>query len=224
MTRTCEEIRPRLHDWVDGTVDPAARESIRGHLDGCAACRDQLDDLERLRAEAARLPRELAAARDLWPAIESRLERGWWRRLAAAAAVDLRPRPALLAAAAALLALAVGIGFWRAQPASTDRATRVDVEAPASTDAGILALALLARSEDGTLGTRNDLLAAVEGQKEHLSPETVAVLEENMLIIDRAIGQLRSALDEDPLNRRLSMRLAAQYQREANLIKRVSGA
>ena len=44
-----------------------------------------------------------------------------------------------------------------------------------------------------------------------------------MRIIDQAIGQIRIALEEDPLNQRLNMLLATQYQREVQLLKRVSG-
>lgn len=223
MTPVCEEIRERLHDWMDGALELADRDSVRSHLDRCSGCRSELDALEALRAEAARLPSEVRPPRDLWTEIEPRLGRPWWRRLLpAAGSFELRPSLPVLAGAAALVALGAGLWLWQAGPVPTAPGTRA--AAARGADADLETQAALARSEDGMLGARRDLIRAVQRQRDHLSPETVAVLEENMLIIDQAIGQLRSALEEDPLNRRLSMRLAAQYQREAQLTKRVSGA
>lgn len=224
MTRGCGEVRERLHDWIDGTLEETERGPIRSHLETCAACRAELTAFERLSAEAGRLPRELRPPRDLWPGIEPRLAQSWWRRLVPA---DWRavPRPAtpLLAAGAALLALAVGVWFWRVEPVSPVAGPGTVIETASRSEAAFRAQAELARSEDGMLLARRDLFEAVERQKDQLSPETVAVLEENMRIIDQAIGQIRFALEEDPLNQQLHLLLAAHYQREVQLLKQVSG-
>ncbi len=113
--------------------------------------------------------------------------------------------------------------LWRSQPAPTTAAAPA-VEAAASRfDPAFASRAEQARSEDGMLLAHRDLVKAVELQRDQLSPETVAVLEENLRIIDQAIGQIRSALEEDPLNTRLRLQLAAHYQHEVQLLKRVSG-
>ncbi len=223
MTLDCRQIRERLDDWVDGTLGAADRQPVRGHLEGCSECRGELAELERLRAEVSRLPGEIHPPRDLWPAIESRLERpaGWWRQLLLPAGwrAELWPATPLLAAAA-MAALALGVWLWHSQPPPAPPA----VEAAASRhDPALAARAELARSEDGTLLAHRDLLEAVERQRGQLAPETVAILEENVRIIDQAIGRIRSALEEDPLNPRLQRQLAAQYRREVHLLKQVSG-
>ena len=227
MNLDCHEARDRFDELVDGLLPVAERRDVEGHVAGCNACADELASLQALLAEARALPRELRPTRNLWPGIEARLpakRRGPLARLA-----GLVPRwsgllsPQGLAAAAAALALvALGAVLWRGDAPTGTAVPTVTESAVLSRD-GFSQRAELARSEDGVLLARQDLLEAVEGPKEHLSPETVAVIEENMRIIDEAIGEIRSALEDDPLNHQLNMLLAAQYQQEAELLKRVSG-
>ncbi len=228
MTLDCRQIRERLDDWVDGTLGAADRQRVGGHLEGCSECRGELAALERLHAESSRLPREIRPPRDLWPAIESRLERrsSWWRRLLPPAGPNAEPWPAtpLLAALAGMLAVTLGVWLWRSQPAPVPAPAPPAAEAAASRfDPALASRAELARSEDGMLLAHRDLLEAVERRRSQLSPETLAVLEENVQIIDQAIGRIRSALEEDPLNPRLTRQLAAQYRREVHLLRQVSG-
>jgi hypothetical protein len=61
----------------------------------------------------------------------------------------------------------------------------------------------------------------VERRRDRFDPEVLVVVEENMRILDEAIGQLHLALEEDPGNRRLHFLLATRYQQEVNLVKRV---
>jgi anti-sigma factor RsiW len=35
---TCEEIRDRLSDYVDGELDPWKRLVVQGHLSACVGC------------------------------------------------------------------------------------------------------------------------------------------------------------------------------------------
>ncbi len=220
MTRGCDEIRERLHDWVDDALGQGERNRIGSHLEGCASCREELTALENLKARVALLPEEIRPVSDLWPAIEPRLEQPWWRGLLPRGlfARELRLSPPILAAAA-LLVLSFGLWLWRTPPTPATRAS----EPVTATTTSFEAQADLARSEDGMLRARRDLIEAVQRQRDHLSPETVAILEENMRIIDQAIGQIRLALEEDPLNQQLRLRLAAHYQQEAELLKLVSG-
>ncbi len=215
MTRDCDRARELLHDRFERRLSNGDGDYLERHLEQCEECRSEAEELEALRVELSRLPRELEPERDLWAGIEHRLEpTGWWRSAS------------LLAAAAAILALGLGFWLWRgaAVPTGVDEAPRAAAHSEVTDDAGRNeARAEMARSEDGMLLAHQDLLSAVQSQSDRLSPETVAAVEENMRIIDQAIGQIRTALEDDPLNQRLNMLLAAQYQHEVQLLKRVSG-
>jgi hypothetical protein len=68
----------------------------------------------------------------------------------------------------------------------------------------------------------NDLSAALESQKESLSPETIRTLRESIKIIDAAILEARSALAADPANKTLMEMLANSYEQKVDLLKRTT--
>jgi hypothetical protein len=69
---------------------------------------------------------------------------------------------------------------------------------------------------------RQQLLAALEARKGSLSPQTLAVVEENLKIIDKAVGEMQAALARDPGNRELPMLLVTAYRQEIDLLRRVT--
>lgn len=70
----CTDCQDRLHDYVAGDLPALESRAFDAHVAGCAACRTRLDALRALLASAAALPRALAPARDLWPALRQEIE------------------------------------------------------------------------------------------------------------------------------------------------------
>ena len=105
-----DPFRELLSDHLDGELEPAPREALERHLEGCAECRATLDDLRRLVAAAKALP-ERAPEPDPWPGIA---------RALVPAAPRARPLawPLALAFAAGVLAT-LGLLAWRARDASS---------------------------------------------------------------------------------------------------------
>src|SRR5690606_1059407 len=64
----------RLSEALDGTLPAEERTRVEDHLAVCRACSEVRDDLVKL-TSAARELGPLEPTRDLWPAIEARLER-----------------------------------------------------------------------------------------------------------------------------------------------------
>lgn len=63
MNRACPEFEPLLLDRAAGVLDPALAPGLSRHLSGCAACRAEVDDVERALALAA-LPPPTEAERE----------------------------------------------------------------------------------------------------------------------------------------------------------------
>ncbi len=164
---TCDAFEARLESFLDGALDAATREQCEQHRQRCAQCAALVADLQALVTAAADLPLP-TPSRDLWPAIEARLEtpvltleRGvaprrsatgltvTWRRLAAAAAV-------LVTASAGITWQVTTHGGAPAPlvpAASGSVAIRTtDSVAPAPSAAGDVALPL-ARPVDAVAGT-----------------------------------------------------------------------
>lgn len=208
---SCQEIRPNLNDFVDEELSEHERLRVEQHLAVCDTCRQDMTALRSLLAAARQLGPEVAPGRDLWPTVESRLEserstaRQWWLQLAAAGI--------------ALVILSVPLSVWWTGRNVDDSRATIEHELPTPS---VSTQAQLARSEDGVLLPRTDLVIAIESRRDVVAADTLLVLEENMDLLDRAIGEIRTALEEDPQNLRLRMLLAARYQQERKLLQKVS--
>lgn len=70
---TCGELEARLDDFLEGTLDDSAVAELELHLAGCPACASLVRDFETITRQAAAL-QPFAPPRDLWPAIQTRIE------------------------------------------------------------------------------------------------------------------------------------------------------
>ncbi len=194
----CPEREVQLNEYVDGVLSAAGRQGVEQHLAGCAGCRAAVAQLRELLAGARALPQSLEPARDLWEGIEPRIRhpRGvvatvWWREQAFW-------RGAL--AAAAVLVLALGIYRLTARP-------------PARPGQGFSVL------EAEYASAVDELARTLEGERPRLRPETVAVIERNLRILDQAVRESRDALARDPANPELRQLYAAAYRQKVDLLR-----
>ena len=216
----CQEARAKLDDFVDGELPERPRQMLQRHLAVCSGCRRQEEELRALLAAARRLP-GIPPQRDLWPEIEARLRRRpWFQALDRFWEGRARLAGQLLLAAAVVVLAVLSIPLVRQRleaPADPIVATPLRERL-----GGAAALAELARSEDGVLRTRRDLLATIEGDRGVLAPATLATVESGARVLDVAIGEIREALEANPDDPHLSLLLASRYQQEVVLLKRLN--
>ncbi len=157
MKYACKHVRPRLLDLVDGSSSGDVRRRLMEHLDGCAACAAELEDL---RAAWGRMPE--AAPVKPSPAVRDRvLALGWWPQHAH----DDRPHLSRVhrwvtgvAVAVAVAAVGVGVGV-RSQSGTEGGVT------------GVLGESLLRQGNDLGLGRPFPSFAGVDIE----SGETVSI-------------------------------------------------
>lgn len=242
----------RLSEHVDGLLPEAEGLELESHLAECAGCREIADDLVRVR-DAARTFQSLPPARDLWPEIRSAMDAGRVIDLPertgpsrggiapSAAAHQRRGRPGVylsLPQVTAIAAAFVVVTAWGAWQAVGTLAVSGPPRASGSTAAEAGASAApepvrLAAARDPAVAAAADeverLQRLLEERHESLDVATVAVLEKNLAIIDRAIRESLAALEVDPGNQfveehlRLSVDRKVDYLRQAtSLPDRVS--
>jgi predicted anti-sigma-YlaC factor YlaD len=218
-----------LSAYLDDELDPAARAAVEAHLAVCGPCRAVVDDLQRLRADAASWATGTASpSADLWAGIAARLDPpvassgarvlSWHQRRWSLGVVEL--------AVAATLVAAVTAGLlWRGAPGAAP--------APEAGPAPVLAQVEPVGVPDGAVTTVSfadaqfdaavaDLERVLRDQRDQLNPRTVQVLERNLQIIDDAIREARTALETDPANALLNAHLASARQRKLNLLRRAA--
>jgi Asp-tRNA(Asn)/Glu-tRNA(Gln) amidotransferase A subunit family amidase len=181
---------------------------------------DPSDD--RLDRRLRRLRPELAPARDLWPAIEARLD-------SSARATSDRPArwPAWPLFAMAASVAVVGVLAVRL----LDRATHVDpdVQVPLATVQRVAPASPFGPGYElggGYQAARAGLVDDLEQHLASLDPEARVAVLENLETIRRAMAEINAALGDDPASVLLQNQLLATYQDElavlANL-QRVTG-
>jgi hypothetical protein len=201
----------RLSAFVDGDLPAAELQSVRQHLEGCAACARQAEEI----AAMARAARALDAPEPpptLWPAIEGALESPVARWL------SWRPfGVGVLAGAAAAAALVFGWGVRHAAHV----ATPVIETAAAPGAPQVPADPLLAEAEqefasaattyERSIEKLRGLLAREEGR---WSPEMRARTDERLARLDDAIARSREAARRTPSDSEGNEQLFAAYQQK----------
>ena len=192
----CHTIRDQFDGYLAGTLDPAGQAGVDLHLAGCAECRADFASTGFLAARTAGLRREIAPATDLWTGIAPRLgARG--RRLSI---------PVWWLAAAAVVLVSVS----SALTVALVRRPRPDaVIGFASTEARYQHAAL-------------EVSGLYQRARDSLAPETRLVLERNLAVIERALGEARDALKADPANRAIEAMVVAAYQRKIAFLERAA--
>ncbi|HMH84159.1 MAG TPA: zf-HC2 domain-containing protein [Gemmatimonadales bacterium] len=197
----CPEMEVRLNEYVDGTLAARERAAVEAHLAECAGCRAAIVELRALVTAAATLPKSIPPKRDLWGDIARRLgkrERGNGKRV-------WRERAFWRRALAAAAVLVIALGIYRLLPPITAHYR------PAGQ--GWVAVQADFDRASGELGR------ALALERHRLRPETVALLERNLEIIDAAIAESRAALARDPANAELRGLFAAAYRHKVELLR-----
>lgn len=215
-----------LSGYLDEELSVELQDEVALHLEGCAECRETLDDLRRVAARARALAAEESGG-DQWPAIAARLKRTAPVR---AGHAEVRRRVALslpqLALAASLLVAAASLGTWLAvrsrvaapalPVATLQPSTTVATGGPVPVrPAGLVA----GREYDEAVAELRAVLAQGRSQ---LDSTTVTVLERSLASIDRAIAEAEQALAADPGNAYLSGHLAHTRLRKLDLLHRAA--
>ena len=177
---------------------------------------DEVEDpeLASLLTRARSLPRSVEPERDLWSGIENQISGRVGKSSPAPwSLATLFPRP--LAASVVALALvattATSVLFF---VESQDR--------PAS-QIEVAAIAERLRERDGVAEVHRSILALLETHRAELPAETLAILDENLRSIDRAIAEIHMALESNPDHHALGFLLAETYRSEADLLERLEG-
>lgn len=228
---TCEMYETLLPAELEGELTAEEQSRVERHPTACRRCWALREDLLEITRKSQALP-PLAPSRDLWAGVAARIEapvialgttaeRPIWRR---------RSTARLGAAAAAIAAISAAATYSVTRAMYESRPAVVATAAPPAVvesvpDPGypfpepFMAQTMLVSNQTGDAAYDREvaqLKAIFERRRPHLDTATVAVLERNLQIIDKAIADSRAALARDPgsalLNRQLGNALGKKVQ------------
>lgn len=199
---TCSRYNDAIHDLVDGTLGPLRRAELQTHLDVCEACRLLVADLQKIRRAAGLL--EPVQPRDhVWMQIAARL-RQEGRATAPAAPARAGHLAMLALAATLLLAVAGSLYLLRLNDAPAGSATVGAGTGAAPAGNAPASDAVQSITDDLKVAEQHYQSAIVKLQEVaksndgSIDPDTAAVLEKNLQVIDQAIAESRTALKTEP--------------------------
>lgn len=204
-----------LNDFLDGELSPEEARAFQRDLERDPALQAEERALRKLIEEAGQLPKDVAPAADLWPAIAARL-------------VNVRPRGAgrrsplkgMLAVAAAVILFLGGIFYGRlVETPERIPAAKQEAAAAPGPDSPGAEFASVRREYDQV---RAALHAALERSRGFIDPQTAQVIDQNLTVIANAIHEIEVALQNNPNDQRLIRSLVATYDREVHLLRQAA--
>lgn len=238
---TCTQYREWIDELVDGTIVPIRRAELERHLAGCEACRALVADLETIRDTAASLdPLEPPAG--VWLQIAGVL------RQQGRVAMPPQPKAssparhtALMAIAATLLLLVGGaVAMLWTQFRGQNAAPQTVATSPAPATAPVQTPSSTAQADVGVESVEAEFRlaeqhyqnaiakleqaarldqAASNGSQAPLDPQTAAMLQKNLQVLDQAIAESRSALRAEPQSAAAAGSLFEALRRKVALLQ-----
>jgi hypothetical protein len=218
---TCTRSRSDIQELVDGTLGTIRSSELRLHLDSCAECRTLYDDLKRIHDLAAAMP-PMEPPDHIWMQIAGRLRQEG--RVHDAPAAD-SPRHAqyVWLAIAATLVLAVGTALVMlmphaqlAPPAQTVAGTEGNASGNDTVQSGVEDLR---KAEQLLQSGVAKLKEGLGSEKQALPPAVADTLDRNLQILDQAIAENSTALQQDPQNVAARNGLFDLLQRKISLLQ-----
>lgn len=224
MSLTCERVDELLSAWIEGDLDQATHNEVNGHLGECLRCAAIVRDLTAIRRDAARLP-ELEPSRDLWEGIAARIETPVVHLETHRTMAPARRRWTLAAAAVLLVTITSGITYSVAmrqvRPGGTVATADVPLAAdPASTTSLVSADP---RASEIVYNVEIDQLRAIlDDRRGELDSATVAVVEQSLATIDRAIADAQAALARDASSPFLHEQLNRALEKKLGVLRTIA--
>lgn len=196
----CRHYQESIRELVDGTIGPIRKAELQRHLDVCEACRVLTDDLIRLHELAADLE-TLSPPDGVWLQIAGRLRQEG--RFEPAQPPQPVRRQALWLAIAATLLLAVGASLLLLMPAfrdggnsaTTTQAGGGNVPPVDPVESVAAEFRLAEQHYQNAIAKLEEAAGSDQGS---IDPQTAAMLQKNLLVIDQAIAESRAALNVEP--------------------------
>ena len=212
---SCNDYRDAIAEFVDGSLDAAGQRELERHVATCADCRALVADLKSIQGAAFTLERHQPPPH-AWKAIRERIaaeplpatrgrvlaplefargvlsgSRRTWPRTRTAWGVWMAAAAALLVVTTAGIVSIVN----EPPPAHIDNTANAPTDEPPT--AASIAAELNAAEEHYDKAIRG-LEQIARSQSNELDPQTAAVLQKNLQVIDQAISDSRAALNQQP--------------------------
>jgi hypothetical protein len=198
---SCQDVRPQLSEFIDGTLEAQPRAAVEAHLSTCAACAGVARDLKRLHSTARTLD-PIDPPDHIWLEIagQTRLDQS----ASGSAPRAVAPRHPIwqwVGLAAALILITAGVYVVQHVPSPARPTSAPSSTAPGNANATGSVETFeqeLKQAEEHYDKAIAELEAIAKNGDGSMDPAVARTLQKNLTTIDSAIAESRAALDTHP--------------------------
>jgi anti-sigma factor RsiW len=201
----------QLNEYADETIAPEERPAVDRHLRECDRCRGLVADIGEIRRAAAALP-TLAPPPRAWDRIEQQLGTSQPGR-------TVLYRPYWLGAAAALVLAALVTVLWNPFARGGVEQASVGADDPSAAALAESVEAELEQAEQHYQRAIAGLEQIARTEQGELDPQTAALLQKNLAVIDQAISESRAALKVEPESQPAQQSLLESFKQKVALLQ-----
>jgi anti-sigma factor RsiW len=214
----CEDLRPELEAYLDGSADAAAVAAVEAHLLTCAACRGEVADVKQV-VSAAHTLGPIDPPEHLWLEIAGQLRPGTSEPPVRVARRAPRAVWQWAGLAAALLAITTAVYFVSGNGGTPPAATSTEAarQAPAGTVEAVNEE--LDRAVEHYERAIGELQALAAKGSTAIEPTVAAALDAEGQAIDRAIAESRTAVTTNPDSESARVSLFDALRRKVNVLQ-----
>ena len=224
---TCHRVMPLLSELLDGTLPSSAVADVERHLEQCGDCQAVLADLRAIRQTAATLDR-LTPSDSVWERVAAEIAATSQRAESATPprrfVFETARQPRFALAAAAVLVLSTVVGLWMREGVGPVTKAPDEGQVAATTKAA----GATSADDDVVRAAERDYEQAIMGLEQvtqaeghALDPTLAAALNQNIAIVDRAIGDAREAVGTDPQDDELRAGLLDAFRSKLELLEQM---
>lgn len=192
----CEDFKKYFYDFHDHLLSNDLMKEMGSHIEECIGCREINKKYKNFLNRFSTLPKSIQPDRNLWENIKKRIS------IKKSFNFSNNYKFPAIAASFIIITLFSVLTFYNNYSKSSD--TRI--------------LKQFNSASREYEKARKDLVSALHSKEGIINKDTIDIIENNLLIMDQAINEIKTAINKEPDNQRLVLMLADTYQKETNLL------
>lgn len=192
----CEDFKKNFYDFHDQLLSKELINEMESHMGKCTCCYEINKKYKNFLNKFLSLSKSIQPERDLWEDIKSKIP------IKKSFNFTKKFRFLAIAASFIIISLFSIVTFY--------------YNFNKNSDARILKQ-FNSASRDYEKA-RKDLISALHSKEGIINKETIVIIENNLIIMDQAINEIKIAVNKEPDNQSLVLMLADTYQKETKLL------
>lgn len=192
----CEKFKKNLYDFHDQLLSSGVMNEMESHLKECASCYEVNEKYKNFLNKFSSLPKSIKPERDLWENIKGKIE------IKKSYNFNFKIKYLALAASFIIIILFSTLLFFYNNYNNSE----------------MKILKQFNSASDEYNKARENLISALHSKEGIINKETIDLIENNLIIMDQAINEIKIAINKEPENQSLVLMLASAYHKETGLL------